>query len=538
MGFLRENIFFVVIGAAVVVLGGLLVVWNLQASGAVDELIVKRTQLADDLARLGRGKPVNNAVFKEKHRQVEQVRAAAREIFDRTRDWNRRDFEVIQLQYQDDRGDTRQIPAFPIDREKYRGFVLTFKLVQTYRSQLESLLAGMNATTVPSTEQIQQEQHRWKERLDFELSREKEKQDKADNLEVKTPTSPTSPSTGMGRLMPPEMGGMPPDMGTRRDASRRSTRRSRTVGRDVSNDAQEKGHWTAVMQKARAGEIYADMDSFNPVLLGNEITATDSKLWQAQVHLWVTGEIVRAIQQTNQQVLESYPQEERNVMTAPIKQLVSLSVNSDYYTGGLANFASSSGRKTRPSSRERQRGSVPDPRLMPTPSGGPMGPSMGQMPGASSSRRKSSDRSSKKTEPQAGTVTGRACCQTYDVVHYSFTVVMPTRYLTLLQENLLRRNNHTILNLGINPVSDVISQELCYYGTDPVVQVTLDSELLLLTSWERGTWDSEARQWSQQFPPLMPTEVLETISAVAPEAMRNEDQERLPRKKKTKSKKR
>ena len=134
-------------------------------------------------------------------------------------------------------------------------------------------------------------------------------------------------------------------------------------------------------------------------------------------------------------------------------------------------------------------------------------------------------------------LTRRACSKNYDVVRYQFTVVMPMRYLSDLKLNLLRRTNHTILNVNMNkaatlPVTDgrrtrATADDLYYYGTDSVVEVTLGCELLLMTAWERGTYDFEAGKWSRQFPPLMPKEVLSNLQELVPDAIRQEDEMRL-----------
>ena len=98
----------------------------------------------------------------------------------------------------------------------------------------------------------------------------------------------------------------------------------------------------------------------------------------------------------------------------------------------------------------------------------------------------------------------------------------------------MRRNNHTIINVAIEPLGTRggygaagRSEELYYYGTEPMVQVKLMGELLLLTSWERGTWDPKGNRWSDEFPPLMPTEVLRKLNDANPDALREEDEKLL-----------
>jgi hypothetical protein len=92
----------------------------------------------------------------------------------------------------------------------------------------------------------------------------------------------------------------------------------------------------------------------------------------------------------------------------------------------------------------------------------------------------------------------------------------------------MRRNLHTVLS-----ISAVAPERLegrgegsagYYYGSEPVLAVTLDCQLVMLPSWTRGTYEEAERAWSQTYPPLMPAQVLQTLS---PEALRREDQNRL-----------
>ena len=61
---------------------------------------------------------------------------------------------------------------------------------------------------------------------------------------------------------------------------------------------------------------------------------------------------------------------------------------------------------------------------------------------------------------------------------------------------------------GLRPRDTATPSANYYYGPEPVVQVEIQGEVLLLTDWERGTWDDQANAWSEQFPPLVPAEAL------------------------------
>ena len=128
------------------------------------------------------------------------------------------------------------------------------------------------------------------------------------------------------------------------------------------------------------------------------------------------------------------------------------------------------------------------------------------------------------------TLTQHIANPVFDVVNYSFTVVMPTRFLPVLEENLMKQNYHVILNEQISRVTEddqTKTNELYYYGADPVRKVTIEAQLLLLADWTRGQWDAKNKKWLRF--PLMPLEEMQILS---PGALRNEDRklidEKLP----------
>lgn len=127
------------------------------------------------------------------------------------------------------------------------------------------------------------------------------------------------------------------------------------------------------------------------------------------------------------------------------------------------------------------------------------------------------------TETSTPSITRRICSAEYDVIRYNFEVIMPIRYVDDLERALMSLNYHTIINVSMAAVHVPIDS-LYDYGPDPVMKVSFDGELLLLTSWERGTWDAQSGDWSLDQPPLMPREILRTLPA---SAIREEDRERL-----------
>ncbi|MCK4277062.1 MAG: hypothetical protein KAX78_11140, partial [Phycisphaerae bacterium] len=94
-----------------------------------------------------------------------------------------------------------------------------------------------------------------------------------------------------------------------------------------------------------------------------------------------------------------------------------------------------------------------------------------------------------------------------DVIHYSFTVIMPVRYLVLLEEQLQRLPYHTVRGHRYRLPSSTDTRDH-YFGTDPVMSVTIEGEMLLVTSWVR---------------PLMPKGALEKLGLRCPSAIRPQD---------------
>ncbi len=109
-------------------------------------------------------------------------------------------------------------------------------------------------------------------------------------------------------------------------------------------------------------------------------------------------------------------------------------------------------------------------------------------------------------------VTDRDSTGKYDVVLYNFSLIMPMRYIESLERELASLNYHTIVRVSTDAVY-LSPQSPFGYGPDPVVSVIFEGELLLLTAWERGTWDDQAKAWSQDLPPLMPQEMINRLAS-------------------------
>jgi hypothetical protein len=202
-----------------------------------------------------------------------------------------------------------------------------------------------------------------------------------------------------------------------------------------------------LIRHAQKGSIYVSSDALDIVLPGPELVPPPiTQIWLAQLNYWITKDIIAAISATNDVSarLAKSRNETPSVLNAAVKELVKIDINEKYVGGGEVP-----GRPTRP----------------PTPGGG-------RPPAAAAT-------------PGVNSFTQRGSCQQYDVLRYKFTIVMPTRFLNTLEQNLMKRNFHTILSVQITELSSIPVDR--YYGTDPVMTVILEGEVLLLTAWERGT---------------------------------------------------
>ena len=192
------------------------------------------------------------------------------------------------------------------------------------------------------------------------------------------------------------------------------------------------------VKKAKQGMIFIEDDAVDRVFT-NETKARPPRLWEAQVNLWVTQEILQAIIATNQEVSDERVKAgvgsaETNVLNSAIKRLVRINVN-ESFVGGLTAMGFGGGKKV-------------------------------------------------------DGLTGRTSTQDYAVIRYRFTVVMPTRHVERLLRNLMMRNYHTVVNLEIGQIGQ---QKTHYYGTEPVMMVGVHAEMLLLTKWVRPLMPPEVQ---------------------------------------------
>jgi len=225
------------------------------------------------------------------------------------------------------------------------------------------------------------------------------------------------------------------------------------------------------------------------------------------------------------------PQGENSVFASGVRSLENIRVNRTYVTSA----ASSGGRSSTPSSSGSSRGSM-GPSSPP-----PMGPQGGYGPDPYGGGYGMQQTTAAPTGPSTAGFTGRGSSKDYDVVHYSFTVIMPPQRILDLTKALYSLGFHTVLNVEFSAMSASTaalssgarssaatsdgSMVPLYYGPGPMARVTISGELLLPTALQRGVFSTTDNAWTVQ--PLVPYEVLADLQGRAADALRPEDVKRV-----------
>jgi hypothetical protein len=543
MRFLRDNLFYVALVAGVLVVGGAITAAGFRFSGIAAERQQTREKRAKEVVAAAGAPLVNEAVLKSTVEEVRLAQERASQITSACIERNRGSFEILELPLYLDGKLIGQQKAFPIDEELYNDRGLRYHFTSKYLETLEEMLSGLNAVEPPSDDEINEAILRATARIQDRLRMEKRKLELAtgegDAATGGRPRTPTVPG-GMG--MPPGMdgptmpgmgmGGMPGGYpGARMPGMGRGG-----MGTDAAagEQARQEGFLAAKLYRASRGPIYASLDSLDVVFPIREPAAPDTQLWEAQLNLWITADVLAAIQETIADGLKdangtALP---ATVPNSPVKRLVQLDVIEDYVTKG--STGTTGGAPMGGGGAPGGMGGMPmmpggGGMPMPMPGMGGMPPGMGGMGGMPGMGMPGGGggASASVTAGAATNLTARATEPRYEVKHYRLTVILNSQDLPKLLTKLLSRNYHTILDVAFDAVP-VDTQDPYYYGTDPVVQVTIVGELLFLSDWTRGTMVQGAdgkSTWSEELPPLMPEAVLRGLEQA--NALRDEDKKRL-----------
>ena len=196
-----------------------------------------------------------------------------------------------------------------------------------------------------------------------------------------------------------------------------------------------------LVKHAKEGMIYASPRVLDMVRAERDVWSI-AQIWEAQLNYWITRDITEAIQKTNEDRAGSLPEgKELSVLNAAVKELVKIEIDERPVKGEAVTETK------RPRGRAKK--------------------------------------AKAKEAPDTARLTQRASSEQYDIFQYSFTVIMPISSLNALQRNLMKRNYHAILSVRAEQMPKAPVDR--YYGTDPVMRVTITGELLLLAAWTRGT---------------------------------------------------
>lgn len=391
MKFVRENMFLVILGGAVLVLGGLFIGINLfSLSDSVDAEIQARENLSKSLQAFANGKKINQEMVNQQKKRVQSIRADANQVTVDQQELNKAAYPVLKLEKKDASGAIKEtVPAFPYVEADYRTWGLTLEFINKHRAESTALVSQLRVTTPPT-----------KEEIDAEVKR----------LESQKTRMP----------------------GTGADAA--------TAAMNEARATLEAATASQLIARASRGNLYCDDNqivqqfTFGP----RETTADDHILWRKQFKLWIARDVLGAIKAANDEAMATLKPNERNVLNSAVKHLLTLSIFDNYfYKGDTAGVAAAPGK-----------------------------------PGT-------------ERPGEAASPTQRQSCKDYDVVHYSFSVVMPPRHVLLLQRKLMENKYHTVMSVKMESMAAKKEAAEYYYGNDAVMAVTFEGEFLMLTSWER-----------------------------------------------------
>lgn len=478
MKIIRENMFLVILAGITLIACAAQIVIGMSSFGAqADEGAAKRVELSEQLRNVAAAK-VNEAVVAEAQRRGKEMKDIAEWADAALVKSSRGGYEVVSI---DMAG--KMIDVFPISLDDNIHRSLPYKMPEKYKELVGQLLQRLHATDAPTADEIKDEAAR-------------------------LASIPAAPTTGPVRPDVPDIRG--------RDGG----------GAPVAGDQAIKN---TVWEKSRKGQVYASEQSLYAPSKSLD-RFSDEDLWFAQVAAWVQRDIVEAIALTNLEQKVAVGGDESGVALSPVKRLVRVNLLG-YAVGGAGEVGMGAGGMAPAAAVSG--GAVS--RIGYVSPAGAAGMGGGATMGVSEQK-----------------LTGRTCNKLYDVVHYEFTVVIPLQHLLTLEANLMKQNYHTILSetkvalsakgldsappvAGGGPGNDAVKPDYYYYyGTEPVVEVTITGELLMAAEWTRGHYDAKTKKWDEpskdaklrQYPPLMPKDVLVRLARADQTMLRDGDRER------------
>jgi len=452
---------------------------------------------------LKRGKAVNPRTIDAERTWRDGILEALTQVTAENIAWNHRIYTVPQLLTVAARGQEQELlPALPYNSVLWNDNEWPFKYVQFYHNTLDRLMKELNATTMPTDMEVFKAAKIQQGHLD----RRDEAAAKQRSLEGNDAT-PTP--RGAGRQRP-----VASPYAKRFPAIRAllGPQTERGVKLTLSDEAIHLAFEQIRVEQTRRGSIHATTESFD-VPFEREVRQTNMppySVWNTWLGLCVQTDIAKAISMTNR------ARKGNTVLVSPVKRLMWVKIDEKRPVDKPDGTSRDREDMDRYGEREPSRGGDLD-------------------------------------QPK-GSLTERKTNLVYTVVKYRFSVIMRTRDLPLLMDELLKTNYHIVVNQriagpeddlqGMGAIggagsrasalgrSDAKKEGDYYYGPEPVRQVMLECQLVLLNDWIRGTYIPGSRKlpghWDPTLPPLIPDEVLWTVPR---KSMRPEDTGRMNKKK-------
>jgi hypothetical protein len=198
--------------------------------------------------------------------------------------------------------------------------------------------------------------------------------------------------------------------------------------------------------RAAAGTVYVDYESFSPLIQIREQTPNDVQVFNAQLNLWIHQEFLKGVALANAKAT--------SVLDAPVKHLLKLDIPVQFVQ-------------------------VPDQPNQPGMGG------MGGMGGAPATPGDLPIDSTAELPKVQFTPTGRTHNSMYDPFRFTARLRVSASALPQVIADLQRNRFITVTNVAsITAVDSAVQLGFGYkYGNDPVVEVLLECEALLLRQW-------------------------------------------------------
>ena len=315
-----------------------------------------------------------------------------------------------------------------------------FKFKEAYSRTMAVLYKQIDADTLPTPAEIQEEEQNIQDLLVLEAEQKAEEQGAE---EPKTPAvargTPGRPGLGP-RGVPLGRPGMGLRMGGRMAGGvgmGRPGMAAQPGGPNLAAVDRSKPKYNPVyraqVKKALSIRCYYDPETFHvSTIVDDPAAPPPDQMWYAQVGLWVQQDIVKAIAAMNERAAAAVTEGDPCVENVPVKRLVLLRVRG-YEVGGK----------------------------------------VGEIPFLA--------RGNTTPPPPEVSPTGRKCNEQYDVVRFVVIVVIDQRDVLRLIDEICRVNFYDCIDFNYEAVDQQAAMaEGYFYGTAPVVQATYEFEGYML----------------------------------------------------------